>query len=80
MFPSVLLGDFLLNTLQLSKIHHFLSFTGASQVALVVKNPSANPGLISKSGRSPGGRAWQTNPAFPPRESHGQRTLAGYSL
>ena len=40
-------------------------------VALVVKNPSANAGdlrdvgLISQSGRSPGGRAWQPTPVSP---------------
>ena len=26
------------------------------------------------------GRAWQLTPVFLPRESHGQRSLAGYSL
>ena len=36
-------------------------------------------GLIPGSGRSPGGRAWQPTPELLPRESHGQRTLAGYS-
>ena len=34
-------------------------------------------GLISGSGRSPGGG--QPTPVFLPRESHGQRSLAGYS-
>ena len=33
------------------------------------------PGL----GRSPGRRKWQPIPVFLPGESHGQRSLAGYS-
>ena len=33
------------------------------------------PGL----GRNPGGRAWQPTPAVFPGESHGQRSLEGYS-
>ena len=57
---------------------------GASQVALVVKNPPANArdlrdvGSIPGSGRSPGEE--NGNPLqFLPGESHGQRSLAGYS-
>ena len=57
---------------------------GASQVALVVKNPPANArdlrdvGSIPGSGRSPGEE--NSNPLqFLPGESHGQRSLAGYS-
>ena len=30
-------------------------------------------------GRSPGGRAWQPTPVFSPGESHGERSLVGYS-
>ena len=58
----------------------------ASQVALVVKNPPANVGDIRDEssipgrGRSPGGRAWQPTPVFFPAESHGWRSLVGYSL
>ena len=36
-------------------------------------------GLIPGSGRSPGRRAWQPTPVFLPGESHGQRSLVGYS-
>ena len=56
----------------------------ALQVTLVVKNPPASAGDIRDagsilgSGRSAGGGAWQPTPAFLPRESHGQRSLAGY--
>ena len=56
---------------------------------LVVKNLPANAGdirdvgLIPGSGRSPGEgiwrRKWQPTPVFLPRESHGQRSLVGYS-
>ena len=60
--------------------------TGASQVTKVVKNLPASAGdvgdvgLIPASGRSPWRRAWQPTPAFLPGESHGQRSLNGYSL
>ena len=59
---------------------------GASQVALVVKNLPVNAGdlrdgsTIPGSGRSPWRREWQPTPVFLPGESHGQRSLAGYSL
>ena len=55
----------------------------ASQVVLVVKNLHANTGdvrdscLIPGLGGSPGGG--HGNPVFLPGESHGQRSLAGYS-
>ena len=58
---------------------------GASQVTLVVKNLPANAGdirdvsSIPGSGRSPWKREWQPTPVFLPGESHGQRSLAGYS-
>ena len=54
-------------------------------MALVAKNSPANAGdtgnaaSIPGSGRSPGGRAWQTTSIFSLGESHGQRSLAGYS-
>ena len=57
----------------------------ASQVALVVKNLSANAGDIRHSGSIPGWgrfpwrRAWQPTPVFLSGECHGQRSLAGYS-
>ena len=40
---------------------------------------TGNTGLIPGLGRSPGGRKWQPTPVFFPGESHGQRSLAGYS-
>ena len=47
----------------------------ASQVVLVVKNPTANEGANKRCRW-----AWQPTPVFLPGESHGQRSLAGYSL
>ena len=59
---------------------------GASQAALVVKNPPANAGdtgglgLIPGLGNSPGmGHGHPPQYSFLPRESHGQRSLAGYN-
>ena len=52
----------------------------------MVKNPSANPGDIREVefdpwvGKIPWRRAWQPALVFLPGESHGQRSLAGYSL
>ena len=52
-------------------------------MVLVVKNPPADAGdvrdvgSIPGLGRSPGGR--HGNPVFLPGESHGQRSLIGYS-
>ena len=57
----------------------------ASQVVLVVKNLPAKSGDIRDCGfdpcfgKIPWRRAWQPTPVFLPRESHGQRSLAGYS-
>jgi len=38
-----------------------------------------NPGSVPGSGRSPGGGAWEPTSVFLPGESHGQRSLEGYS-
>ena len=51
----------------------------------MVKNPPANARdageaeLIPGLGRSPRGGKWQPTPVFLLGESHGQRSLAGYS-
>ena len=58
---------------------------GASQVVLVVKNLLVNAGdagdvgSISGLGRSPGGGHGNPPPVFSPGESHGWRSLAGFS-
>ena len=57
----------------------------ASQGALVVKNPFASAGEIKRLQfhpwvrKIPWRRAWQPTPVFLPGESHGQRSLVGYS-
>ena len=56
----------------------------ALQAALVVKNSPANVGDARDAGSIPrSGRSleedWQPTPVFLPGESHGQRTLVGYS-
>ena len=57
----------------------------ASQVVLVVKNPSANAGesrdlsSIPELGRSPGGKKMAPHSSILAYQSHGQRNLAGYS-
>ena len=55
-----------------------------SQVALVVKNPSANAGDVRRGfnpwvRKIPWRRAWKPSPVFLPGESHGQRSLVGYN-
>ena len=51
----------------------------------MVKNPLANAGDAKRRGfdpwvgKTPWKRAWQTTPVLLPGESHGQRSLAGYS-
>ena len=60
------------------------SINTASWVALVVKNLPANAGDIQDDGSIPGQEdpleeAWQLTPVLLPGESHGQRSLAGYS-
>ena len=58
---------------------------GASQVALVVKNPPANAGdirdvgLIPGSGRSPGGGHGYPLQYSCLENPHGQRSLVGYT-
>ena len=55
----------------------------ASQVAPVVKNLPMNAADICELdpwvGKIPCRRAWQPTPVFLPGESHGQRSLEGYS-
>ena len=54
------------------------------QAALTVKNPPAQagdrrPGFSPWVRKVPWSRAWQPTPVFLPGESHGQRSLTGYS-
>ena len=67
------------------KLYVIYILKGVSLVMLMVKNPPANAGDIRDSGsipdlgRPPQRRAWPPTPVFSPGESHGQRSLAGYS-
>ena len=49
---------------------------GTSLVAQMVKNL---PRFDSRVGKVPWRRKWQPTPVFLPGESHGQKSLAGYS-
>ena len=65
-------------------MNHYAIHLGASQVALVVKNPPANAGDMRHKfdpwvGKIPWRRAWQPTPVFLPGESHGQKSQVGYS-
>ena len=67
-----------------SHIHqYFIPSNGyvASLVAQSVKNLPENrrPGFDSWVEKIPWRRKWQPTPVFLPGESHGQRSLAGYS-
>ena len=52
-------------------------------MALMVKNPPANAGDMGSMDawveKIPWRRKWQPTPVFLPGESHGQRSLVGYS-
>ena len=62
-----------------------MCFIRASHAALVVKNLPANAGDLRDTGsiprwwKIPWRRKWQPTPVFLPGESHGERSLAGYS-
>ena len=70
-----------------STIHNLISgsLLSASQVVLVVKNLTADAGRRKRCrfdscvGKIPWRQAWQPIPVFFPGESHGQRSLVGYS-
>ena len=53
----------------------------ASLIAQLVKNPlqCRRPGFDSWFGKTPWRRKWQSTPVYLPGESHGQRSLVGYS-
>ena len=58
-----------------------LWYSWASLMAQMVKNPPAmwETWVWSLSGKIPWRRTWWPTPVFLPGESHGQRSLAGYS-
>ena len=53
-------------------------FPGGSEVKVSASN-AGDLGSIPGSGRFPWGRKWQSTPVFLPGESHGWRSLVGYS-
>ena len=65
--------------------YNFVSQSWGFPRSSVVKNPPANAGgtwdegLIPRSGMFPSRRKWQPTPVFLLGESHGQRSLVGYS-
>ena len=63
---------------------YIISSLRTSQVVVVIKNPPANvedmKGVFDLwLGKIPWRRAWQSIPVLLPGESHGQRSLVGYS-
>ena len=60
-----------------TKLHssHTLCFPDGSEFCLQCRRPGFNPWV----GKIPWRRKWQPNPVFLPGESHGQRSLVGYS-
>ena len=69
--------------LQVDHLKLVVCVMGASQVALVVKNPPAHAGDIMRHefdpwvGKILWRRTWQPTPGFWPGESHGHRSLVG---
>ena len=55
-----------------------IGFPGGSEDKASACN-AGDSGSIPGLGRSPGDRKWQPTPVFLPGESHGQRSLGGYS-
>ena len=83
-------AQLLYNIVLLSAIHQHKSakgmyIMGASQVALVLKKPPCHCRRRNRGGfdpwvrKIPWRRAWQPTPVSLPGESHGQRSLKGYS-
>ena len=65
-------------------LHCWVTLLLLRAVALVVKYPPANVRVQETRVQSPGWEVntqekWQPTPVFLPEESHGQRSLAGYS-
>ena len=60
-----------------------MTYSNASQVALVVKNPPANEGVLRGAGsmvrKIPWRRKWQPTSVFLPGKSHEERSLEDYS-
>ena len=78
-------GQYLSATVSVFRSSETVSHVRAFQVVLVVKKSPANAGDGKRHGfdpwvgRIPWRRAWHSTPVFLPGESHGQRSLVGYS-
>ena len=62
----------------LFKLVSFRGFPGGSEVKASARN-AGDMGSIPGSGRFPWRRKWQPTPVFLSGESHGRRSLVGYS-
>ena len=68
------------SVLCITYVHAYVGFPVGSNSKESACN-AGDLGSIPGSGRyPPGRREWQSTPVFLPGESHGQRSLAGYSL
>ena len=72
------MGVGLVRSLQSPDILLIHCFSGGSDVKASAPN-AGDLGLIPGSGRSPGEGKWQPIPILLPGESHGGRSLVGYS-
>ena len=62
------------------QLHFYHIYYVASSAGSVVKNlPAKRHWFEPLVGKIPWGRKWQPTPVFLPGESHGQRSLEGYS-
>ena len=83
--PSLNIWKFTVHILLKPGLENFESLEGFPRVALVVKSPPAQsrscrrPGFDLGVGKIPWRRKGQPTPVFLPGESHGQRSLVGYS-
>ena len=67
-----------INNLKYAEATTLMGFPGSSAVKASAFN-AGDPGSIPGLGRFPWRRKWQPIPVFLPGESHGQRSLVGYS-
>ena len=65
-------------TIYMSKVHHSLGFAGGSDGKEFACS-AGDLGSIPRSGRSHGAGNGLLTPVFLPGESHGQKSLVGYS-
>ena len=59
-------------------VYIYMGFPGGSEVKASASN-AGKPGFDPWAGKIPWRRKWQPTPVFLPEESHGWRSLVGYS-